>query len=158
MSGPVYHNRTHRANAPDGIPVLVHVKIFSDTTAASTGDDARRFVVTDDLGGTRLRSAHFSVTTPSTSGTIQLQVVNLTAGTVDLLSTPTRIDASETTSYTAGTQHVMGTANIVVGSSTVPTNYMARGDVLRIDVDAAGSGAKGLEALLEFGPPILKLT
>lgn len=158
MSGPVYHNRTHRANAPDGIPVLVHVKIFDDSTAATTGNDARRFVVTDDLGGTRLRSAHFSVTTPSTSGTLQLQVANLTAGTVDLLSTPTRIDASETTSYTAGTAHVIGTADLARALGTVPTNYMARGDVLRIDVDAAGTGAKGLEALLEFGPPILKLS
>ena len=158
MTGPVYHSRTHRANAPDGIPVLVHLKVFDDTTAATTGDDARRFVVTDDLDGTRLRSAHFSVSTESTSGTLQMQMVNLTSGTVDLLSTPTRIDASETTSYTASTLHVVETGTIVVGSSTIHTNYMSRGDVLRVDVDAAGTGAKGLEALLEFGPPLLKIT
>ena len=158
MSGPVYHSRTHRCNAPDGIPVLVHLKIFDDATAATTGNDARRFVVTDDLGGTRLRSAHFSVSTESTSGTLQLQVANLSAGTLDLLSTPTRIDASETTSYTAATAHVVATADAVFHGGTFPTNYITRGDVLRIDVDAAGSGAKGLEALLEFGPPILDLT
>ena len=158
MSGPVYHARTHRANAPDGMPVLVHLKIFDDATAATTGDDARRFVVTDDLDGTRLRTAHFSVTTESTSGTLQLQVANLSAGTLDLLSTPTRIEVSDTTSYTAGTQHVVATADAVFHSGTFPTNYMTRGDVLRVDVDAAGTGALGLEALLEFGPPLLKLS
>jgi hypothetical protein len=140
------------------MPVLVHVKIFTDATAATTGDNARRFVVTDDLGGTRLRSAHFTVTSESTSGTLQLQVANLTAGTLDLLSTPTRIDAGETSSYTASTLHVVATADAVFNGGTFPTNYMTRGDVLRFDVDAAGTAAKGLEALLEFGPPILKLS
>lgn len=158
MAGPVYHARTHRCNAPDGMPVLVHLKIFDDTTAATTGNDAKRFVITDDLGGTRLRSAHFSVTSESTSGTLQLMVANLSAGTLDLLSTPTRINASETTSYTHGTQHVVATANAVFHGGTFPTNYITRGDVLRIDVDAAGTSAKGLEALLEFGPALLDLT
>lgn len=161
MSGPVYHARTHRCNSPDGMPVLVHLKIFDDETAVTSGDDARRFVVTDDLGGTRLRSAHASVTTASTSGTVALQVVNLNgpvAGTVDLLSTVTSIDATEFTSYTGTVQHVVNTGTISFNGGTFPTNYIQRGDVLRIDIDAAGTGAKGLEALLEFGPPILKIS
>ena len=155
---PTHGREAHRCNGPDPIPVLVHLKIFDDSTAASAGNDARRFVVTDDLGGTSLRSAHFTVTTESTSGTLQLQVANLTAGTLDLLSTPTRIDAGESSSYTHGTAHVIATADAAFGGGTFPTNYMTRGDVLRVDVDAAGTGAKGLEALLEFGPPILKIT
>lgn len=159
MAAPFYHARTHRANSPDGIPVLVHLKVFDDTTAAATGDDARRFVVTSDLGGTRLRSAHASVSTASTSGTVLMQVVNMTAGTVDLLSTRTEIDAGEFTSYTGTVQHVVNTGTIgFAGGGTFPTNYITQGDVLRIDVDAAGTGAKGLEALLEFGPPLLKIS
>lgn len=143
------------------MPVLVHLKIFADDKSVAVGNDARRFVVTDDLGGTRLRSAHASVSTASTSGTIAIQVVNLNgpvSGTVDLLSTKTSIDAGEFTSYTGTVQHVVNTGTIAFNSGTFPTNYIQRGDVLRIDVDAAGTGAKGLEALLEFGPPILDLT
>lgn len=155
MAGPVYHNRTHRCNAPDGIPVLVHVKLFRDTQAATVGDNVRRFVVTDDLGGTRLRSVHLTNTTESTSGTVLLQVANLSAGTLDLLTTRTSIDVGESSSYTAAVPHVVGTADAVFHGGTFPTNYMTRGDVLRFDMDAAGTGAKGLEALLEFGPAIL---
>lgn len=155
MTAPGYHYRTHRCNGPDGIPVLVHVKIFPDNRVVTTGDDKRRFVVTDDLGGTRLRSAHFTTTTESTSGTILCQVANLSAGTLDLLSTRTSIDANESSSYTAATPHVVGTADAVFHGGTFPTNYITRGDILRFDVDAAGTNAKGLEALLEFGPPLL---
>lgn len=147
----LHGQRRHRANGPDPIPVLVHLKIVSDTTTVTTGDDKRRFVVTDDLGGTRLRSAHATVTTVSSSGVVTVQVHNLTNAD-DLLTTKTTIDANERTSYTAATPHALDT------SGTPPTNRVSRGDVLRIDVDTAGTGAKGLEVLLEFGPPILKLT
>ena len=60
---PAHGKEAHRCNGPDPIPVLVHLKIFTDITAVAAGDDARRFVVTDDLGGTRLRSVHATVTT-----------------------------------------------------------------------------------------------
>ena len=150
MAGPVYHSRTHRCNAPDGIPVLIHLKVFTDDTTVSTGDNKRRFTVTDDLGGTRLRSAHVTLTTAGSS-TTTVQVHNITTAD-DLLSTRTTVDASETTSYTAATPHVVN------ATGTPPVNYITRGDVLRVDVDGAGTGAKGLEVLLEFGPAILDVT
>ena len=150
MSAPSYHARDHRANSTDAIPVLVHLKVFSDADAVTTGNDARRFVVTDDLGGTFLRSAHATVTTVGSS-TTTVQVHNLT-NTDDLLSTETDIDSGETTSYTAATPHV------VDRSGTPSVNYINRGDILRVDVDAAGSGAKGLEVLLEFGPQVVRST
>lgn len=150
MAGPGYHARVHRANGADAIPVLVHLKVFADDTAVSTGDDARRFVVPDDLGGTYLRSAHATVSTVgSTTTTVQIHSVT---NADDLLSTTTTIDASETTSYTATTPHV------VDDTGTPQVNYITRGDVLRVDVDGAGTGAKGLEVLLEFGPQIIKVT
>lgn len=147
---PAHGKEAHRCNGPDAIPVLVHLKIFTDATTVAVGDDARRFVVTDDLGGTRLRSVHATVTTVGSSATI-VQVHNLT-NTDDLLSTRTTIDASETSSYTAATPHVVN------ATGTPPVNFITRGDVLRIDVDSAGTGAKGLEVLLEFGPNVVRVT
>ena len=74
---PAHGKVDHRCNGPDPIPVLVHLKIFSDTAAAAAGDDARRFVTTDDLGGTFLRSVHATVTTVGGS-TTGIQIHNLT--------------------------------------------------------------------------------
>lgn len=130
--------------------MLIHLRVFDDFTAVASGNDARRFVVTDDLGGTFLRSAHATVTTVGSSVTT-VQVHNLTNAD-DLLTTVTDIDSGDTNSYAATDQHVVDT------SGTPAVNYCLRGDVLRIDVDAAGTGAKGLEMLLEFGPQIVRST
>jgi hypothetical protein len=148
---PAHGKDAHRCNGPDPIPVLVHLKIFVDTDTVTTGDDKRRFVVTDDLGGTSLRSVHATITTVSSSGVVTVQIHNLT-NTDDLLTTKTTIDASETTSYSAATPHV------VDDTGTPPVNFITRGDVLRVDVDTAGTGAKGLEVLLEFGPRVVRVT
>lgn len=147
---PAHGKDHHRCNGPDPIPVLVHLKVFADTTAVTTGNDARRFVVTDDLGGTFLRSAHATVTTVGSSATT-VMVHNLT-NTDDLLSTATTIDSGDTNSYDAATPHV------VDDSGDPQVNYITRGDILRIDVDTAGTGAKGLEVLLEFGPNLIRVT
>lgn len=147
---PRHGKDDHRANGPDPIPVLVHLKVVADTTAVVSGDDKRRFVVTDDLGGTRLRSVHATLTTAGSSSTL-VQVHNLTTGD-DLLSTRTSITSGFTTSYDSASQHVVN------DTGTPPVNYITRGDVLRIDVDLAGTGAQGLEVLLEFGPNLVRLT
>lgn len=147
---PAGANSRYRANGPDPIHVLVHLRVFSDATVVSAGNDKRRFVVTDDLGGTFLRSAHATVSTAGSSATT-VQVHNLTTAD-DLLSTVTTIDSGDTTSYDATTPHV------VDDSGDPQVNYITRGDVLRVDVDSAGTGAKGLEVLLEFGPHVVKLT
>lgn len=147
---PAHGKDAHRCNGPDPIPVLVHLKIFTDTTAVAAGNDARRFVITDDLGGTYLRSANATVTTVGSSATT-VQVHNLT-NTDDLLDTVITIDSGDTNSYDSATPHV------VDDSGDPQINYITRGDVLRIDVDSAGTGAMGLEVLLEFGPNLVRLT
>ena len=147
---PGYHGqKTHRANGNDPIPVLVHLKIFGDTAPATAGNDARRFVVTDDLGGTFLRSVNITVTTVGGSST-GVQIHNLTNAD-DVLSTIATIDTGDTTSYDSAAPHEVDT------SGTPPINRCLRGDVLRVDVDD-GSDAMGLEVLLEFGPQLAKLT
>ena len=59
-----------------------------------------------------------------------------------MLSTEITIDVSEFTSYTAATPPVIDTGH----------DGVATGDILRIDVDVAGTGAKGLIVVLTFGP------
>lgn len=62
---------------------------------------------------------------------------------VDMLSTPITIDANEYDSKDAATQPVINTAN----------DDLATGDVIRIDVDVAGTGTKGLNVSLSFQLP-----
>lgn len=50
------------------------------------------------------------------------------------------MDVSELTSYT-GTTGVIDTAN----------DDLATGDLLRVDIDTAGTGAKGLMAIITVG-------
>lgn len=50
------------------------------------------------------------------------------------------IDANEVSSYTAATPGVVNPAN----------DDLATGDLLRVDVDTAGTGAKGLVVSIEF--------
>lgn len=140
MAGPTHHSRSHRCNAPDGIPVLIHLPM--PTTS-------RRFVVTDDLGGTFVRSVHATVSTDGSS-TTTVAVENVT-NTDDLLTVDTTIDSGETTSYTAATPHEVDT------TGTPPVNYVLRGDVLEVTA-TMGTGAADLTVLLEFGPQIVTVT
>lgn len=124
---------------------FIHVKSVSDTTTMTVGDDKRRWTVIDELDGQFLRSAHITVTTASSSGIVTVQIHNI-QDAADLLSTKVTIDANERTSYTAVTDQVVNTL----------VNQVAVGDVLRIDVDVAGTGAKGLEVIFEFGPQLVE--
>jgi hypothetical protein len=60
-----------------------------------------------------------------------------------MLTTKISIDASEFTSYTAAAAPVIDTGN----------DDVATGDLLAVDVDVAGTGAKGLGVLLTFTLP-----
>lgn len=146
---PAKHNRDHSARGEDAVPVVIHRKVFRDDEEVAAGDDAARWTVGPEFHGCYLRAAHGTVTTASSSGIVRWQVHNVTNAD-DLLSTRTSIDANETTSWTAATPHVV--------DETAEGNLLARGDVLRIDVDDAGTGAMGLEVWLELGPRVMRLT
>jgi hypothetical protein len=60
-----------------------------------------------------------------------------------MLSTRITIDVSAFTSYTAAAPPVIDGAN----------DDVATGDIIRIDVDVAGTGAKGLIVILTFQTP-----
>jgi len=91
------------------------------------------------MNGKNLVSVSASLTTVSTSGLPNVQIANVTDA-VDMLSTALTIDANELTSYTATTPAVIDTTK----------DDVVTGDLLRIDVDGAGTGAKGLQVTLGF--------
>ena len=94
----------------------------------------------DTLNGLNLIDADACVTTVSSSGLPTIQINNVTQA-ADMLSTLITIDANETCSYTAATPPVIDTLN----------DDVATGNILRIDVDVAGTGTKGLMVILTFG-------
>jgi len=118
----------------------VVLKVIANGTTLSTGDGKMYFTVPSELNGLDLIDADASVYTASTSGTPTVQIHNVTDA-VDMLSTSITIDANEYSSYTAATAPVIDTAH----------DDVATGDRLRIDVDAAGTGTKGLDVILVFG-------
>ena len=121
---------------------MVYLKVIAEGTALATATGAMYFTVPDILSGMNLVDADAAVYTVSSSGTPTIDVRNDTDGTA-MLSTKITIDINEKTSYTAGTPPVVDTTkdDVVIGDS------------LRIDVDVAGTGTKGLDVFLTFQLP-----
>lgn len=115
------------------------IKLFSDTVTATTGDGKFIFAIPEDLDGFSLFSAEAFVSTVSSSGNPTIQVRNVSAA-VDMLSTRITIDSGEPTSYTAATPSVVNSLNALV----------ATGQLIALDVDVAGTSAKGLGVILVF--------
>ena len=123
-------------NAKAGFEILV----TDATDVLATGDMQGWMFVPEYANGMRLMSAHACVTTPSTSGLPTVQIRNVTDA-VDMLATRITIDENDRTSYAADTPHEVDTAN----------DEVATGNLLAVDVDVAGTGAKGLVVILVFG-------
>ena len=121
---------------------VIQVKVIDDATTLTTGDGKVIFLVPQELNGYNLVGANAFVTTVSSSGTPTIQIRNVT-DSVDMLSTRITIDANEYTSYTAA------------AAAVVDATYddVATGDRLAVDVDVAGTGAKGLGIVLTFQLP-----
>jgi hypothetical protein len=143
MAGPAYHGWTHRPRTQGGTDPIggghFEIKVTSDETDLTTGDGQFIFAIPEDLDKAVLYHAHAFISTVSSSGTPQVQIRNVTQA-VDMLSTRITIDVSEFTSYTATTQPVINPAN----------NDVAKADLIAVDVDTAGTGARGLGVILAF--------
>jgi hypothetical protein len=116
--------------------------VFEFATAVATGDGKYYWVVPANLAGYDLIDADAHVYTASSDGTPTVQIHNLT-DTADMLSTLITVDATEYDSLTAAAPPVVDGGH----------DDVANGDVLRIDVDVAGTGTKGLEIRLGFRKP-----
>ena len=118
--------------------IVYVIKIFSDTQTVTTGDGKFTFAIDEDVNGKILSKVEIYVTTVSSSGIVQVQIRK--GASTDMLSTRVQIDANEKHSKDASTVYVINTAN----------DDVVWGNEISIDVDAAGTGAKGLGVSLTF--------
>lgn len=130
MSGYVDHGSRHDMGGTDPHERTYEIKIFRDVDDVTAGDEKFKWAVPAKF---RVMSFHVYVTTVSTFGLMTVQLRNVTQA-ADILLTPATIDVGDLTSYTATTQPEVDPANQIV----------LQGDVLSIDVDGAGTGARGL--------------
>lgn len=139
---------TGRTICPDALAGSVYgkscfeVKVFSDDNVVATGDGKFSFIIPTARNGYNLVEIAAYVSTVSSSGAVSVAIYNVT-DSHDVLSVNVTIDANEKSSYTAAT------------APTIDTSYddVATGDELRIDVDGAGTGAKGLTVVFTFQKP-----
>lgn len=145
-----------RAVTPDGLAgsyagtESVTVEVFAAATALATGDGKKYFRLPTTVNGMNLVASSAAVFAKSTSGTPTVMLARgrqssaTSAHTfVDMLSTAITIDANEYDSKDAATAAVINGSN----------DDIATGDLIRVDVDVAGTAATGLFVTLEFRLP-----
>ncbi|MDZ4263757.1 MAG: hypothetical protein U1B30_15680 [Pseudomonadota bacterium] len=135
--------------SPDKLAGSIHGIKYAElqgadfTTALTTGDGKQYLHIPPALNGMNLVYAHAEVITAGTTGTLDIQIANVTDG-VDMLSTKLTVDSGETGSDTAATPVVINASN-----DDVATN-----DLLRVDIDAIPTTApQGLIVTLGFQLP-----
>jgi hypothetical protein len=121
---------------------VFHIKLTKDGTvpaAVVVGDGLFILEISEDMDLMTLRALKLFVTTASSSGIVTVQLRNITT-TFDMLSTKLTIDANEKSSKTAVAPYVLDLRYVTVHD----------GDQIAIDVDVAGTGAKGLGIVITF--------
>jgi len=103
----------------------VEMVLFDWDVVVETGNGKFYFHVPENLDGMNLVEVHAYVITPGTTGTLDVQIHNLTDA-ADMLSTLLTIDSTENGSDTAATPAVIDTGN----------DDISENDIIRIDVDA----------------------
>lgn len=111
-------------------PASIGVAVSDETTAITTGTAKVTFRMPHAMTVSAVRA---SVNTVSSSGVV---TVDINEGGTTILSTKLNIDASEKTSLTAATPPV------------ISDSALADDAEITIDIDAAGTGAKGLKVWL----------
>ena len=112
---------------------------FNDDTIV--GDGKAYFHVPAHLAGLDLVETHAENITAGTTGTLNIQIRNVTQAGVNMLSTAITVDSAETGSDTAATPAVIDGAN----------DDVAENDLIAIDIDGVHTtAAKGLIITLGF--------
>jgi hypothetical protein len=114
--------------APD--PVVLAVAVSDETTAITTGTAKVTFRMPFAMTVTAVRA---SLSTASTSGTPTLDI---NEGGSSILGTKLSIDANEKTSTTAAS------------AATITDSALADDAEITIDIDTAGTGAKGAKVYI----------
>jgi hypothetical protein len=115
------------SNTITGLPVEIGVAVSDETTAITTGTAKVTFRMPHAMTVTAVRA---NVNTVSSSGT---PTVDINEGGVSILGTKLTIDASEKTSTTAAS------------AATITDASLADDAEITIDIDVAGTNAKGLK-------------
>lgn len=128
-----------RIRALEANPITAHyeIKVVSDFDELVVGDDAFVWMVPLDIDEFVFTDAQAFVSVTSSSGVPTIQLRNVTQA-LDILSTPITIDVGDLTSYDATTRRVISDTN----------RHVNTGDLIAIDVDVAGTGAKGLGVVI----------
>lgn len=132
--------RSLEAVAPAAI---YEIKIFSDRQVVTTGDGKFYWNIPPDLDQWYIVFIRTFVSVASSSGIVRCQIRNERSG-LDIMSTRVSIDANERSSSTAATP--------VVINQTTDRDQVLDDDFLRLDVDDAGTGAKGLGLIVALSP------
>lgn len=111
-------------------PFELVVAASDETTSLTTGTAKATFRMPD---GVTLTAVRASLTTASTSGVV---TVDINEGGSSILSTKLTIDANEKTSTTAATAAVISDSSLADDAE------------ITIDIDTAGTGARGLKVCL----------
>jgi hypothetical protein len=123
---------------------VVEVPIFNPLDSVTTGNGKAYMVIPYEFNGMNIIKSELAEITAATAGVTTVQISKIgTAGTADILDTRMTIDANERTSYTAANASVIGTAN----------DNVETGDLIRWDVDVAGTTALGLIGILTLQMP-----
>jgi len=122
----------------------VVLKVYNEASAIASGDGKMYFTVPAALNGMNLTSVGGHLYTAATSGVVGVQIYNVDSA-IHMLSRAMEWDATEKDTATAAASSV---AKIDAAADGVLT-----GEELRVDIDAAASGAKGLEVRLSFRTP-----
>jgi len=119
-------------------PEIIYIKALGETDTILVADGVLTFTVPSRLNGYVISRVDIACYTVSSSGVITVQLHNVTNNT-DILSTKATIDINELTSYTAA------------APSVIDTSYddLVTGEQIRVDVDIAGTGSKGLDVIIE---------
>lgn len=121
---------TEKATVAQAKTEVLMVAVSDETTAITTGTAKVTFRMPFAMTLTAVRA---SLTTASTSG---IPTVDINEGGVSVLSTTLTIDATEKTSTTAAVPAV------------ISDSALADDAEITIDIDVAGTGAKGLKVYL----------
>lgn len=124
----------------------VILKVYAETSAISSGNGKMFFAVPAVLNGMNLTSVGGHLYTAATSGVVQVQIRNATSA-VDMLSSAKLLEWDATEKDTA-TAAAASTAVINTSADGVAT-----GEEIAVDIDAAASGAQGMEIRLTFQLP-----
>jgi hypothetical protein len=124
----------------------VIIKVYAEASAIASGDGKAYFTVPECLNGMNLTGVGGHLYTAATSGVVGVMIRNATSA-IDMLSAAKILewDATEKDTATAA-----AASAVVINTAG---DGVLTGEEIAVDIDAAASGAKGMEIRLQFRTP-----